>query len=104
MGNHSAGRAMVQTATALAHQRSKTGQTALEILDIACRPYERCDAEFDDDAVPGELFGNLITEAFAPDLGVEGAATRMADMSPDDAFDWWYNEVYEKFSNRYSLC
>ena len=53
MGNHHAGRAMVQTAIALVDQREKTGQTALEILDIACKPYEGCDAEFDGDAETG---------------------------------------------------
>ena len=51
MGNHDAGRAMVRTALALDDQSEKTGQTALEILDIACSPYRRCDAEFDDDRV-----------------------------------------------------
>ena len=49
MGNHDAGRAMVQTTLALDGQSEKTGQTALEILDIACSPYRGCDAEFDDE-------------------------------------------------------
>ena len=84
MGNHDAGRAMVQTATALWDQREKTGQTALEILDIACEPYRGCDAEFDDEARPGEVFGNILTEAFRPGF-VEPPGSDGEELIPVDA-------------------
>ena len=100
MGNHDAGHAMVQIATALAAQRGKTGQTPLEILDIACSEYRGCDAEFDDDAVPSTTFGELITEGFMP----EGGKPDGLDLSTEDGFEWWYENVYGKFSERYGLC
>ena len=103
MGNHSAGRAVVDTAKALADVRGKTGQTAMEILDIACKPYsappmgERqggCDIEFDDEVCPDEPFGKLIIEAFglSYDYGSE-----------DDEINW-YDEVYKPFKTRYGFC
>ena len=96
MGNHDAGRAMVQTATALAEQREKTGQTALEILDIACNPYKGCDAEFDDDQNPEAAFGKLMIEAFAPD--------GKYDPANDDDGEIWWDVVAEPFRKRYELC
>ena len=93
---------MVRTATALAAQREKTGQTALEILDIACEPYRGADAEFDDDLVPDTEFGKLVTEAFDP----EGKFAQRAEENPDAEEDWWDDDEgpYRKFKDRYSLC
>ena len=67
MGNHDAGRSMVATANALASVRELTGQTAQQILDIACIPWTNCDAEFDDETEPDQPFGQILKEAFAPD-------------------------------------
>ena len=100
MGNHDAGRAMVQTATALAGQREKTGQTALEILDIACQSYKGCDAEFDDATRHGEPFCDLITEAFMP----EGGAPEGMDFHNEVGDEWWYEHIYRPFTDRYKLC
>lgn len=96
MGNHDAGRAMAQTATALADQREKTGQSPLEILDIACEPYRGCDAEFDDARWYDEPFGRLLLEAFQP--GVD------YDPSTDEDGEWWYENIERKHSKRYGLC
>ena len=94
MGNHDAGRAMVKCAEALFDQMEKTGQTALEILDIACKGYEGCDAEFDDSADPDQKFGKLITMAFAPEY----------DKSTDLNGEGWFFNAYDPFSQRYGLC
>lgn len=88
MGNHQAGRAMVLTATALAAQREKTGQTALEILDIACNEYKGCDAEFDDSRYEGPFY-DLLVEAFGP-----------YDSEDEDEF---FEKIIEPFSKRYGL-
>ena len=64
MGNSQAGRAMVQTALALRDIAGQTGQTPLEILDIACEAYRGCDAEFDEDTFPDHPFGQLLGQAF----------------------------------------
>lgn len=88
MGNHQAGRAMVQIATALAAQRVKTEQTALEILDIACSEYKGCDAEFDDSCYEGP-FHDLLVEAFGPH-----------DNKDEDEF---FEKIIEPFSKRYGL-
>lgn len=115
MGNHSAGRAMVQVAEALAAQREKTGQSALDILDIACSPYMGCDAEFDDSTIPGEPFANLITEAFLPEgMTVEDVERKIIELNENpedrggwefDGSEWWYEEIYfSQFSKRYDLC
>ncbi len=95
MGNHDAGRAMVQTALALDDQSEKTGQTALEILDIACSPYRRYDAEFDDERDPGRQFGQLLGRAFLEGLEYDSEA--------DDDGEWWYENVIRKFSQRYEF-
>ena len=96
MGNDDASAAMVRIATNLAARR----QTALEILDIACSHHRACDAEFDDDAIPGTVFGDLTTEAFMPEVGKPDCLV----ISTGDGFDWWYENVYGKFSERYGLC
>ena len=93
MANHEAGRAVVATATALADQRDKTGQSALEILDIACKPYNGYDISFDDDFAPGTLVGDLATEAFHPDY----------DAAADSQEDEWYERVYHPFIRRYGF-
>jgi len=96
MGNHHAGRSMVLTTLALVAQREKTGQTPLEILDIACEPYRGCDAEFDDDLWYSTPFGKLVQEAFDPGL--------IYNPDADEDGDWWYENVSRKFSDRYGLC
>lgn len=88
MGNHQAGRSMVLTATALAAQREKTGQSALEILDIACSEYKGCDAEFDDSCYEGP-FHDLLVEAFGPHDSEDG--------------DGFFEKIIEPFSKRYKL-
>ena len=45
MGNHDAGRAMGRMAAMALKMR--TSQSALELLDEICRPWQGCDAEFD---------------------------------------------------------
>ena len=95
MGNHDAGRAMVQTALALDDQSEKTGQTALEILDIACSPYRRYDAEFDDERGPDRQFGQLLGRAFLEGLEYDSEA--------DEDGEWWYENVVERFSQRYEF-
>ena len=94
MGNHDAGRTMVRCAEALFDQMDKTGQTPLEILDIACKGFDGCDAEFDDATHPNEKFGKLITMAFGKDY----------DPSEDPDGEVWDDTVYEPFSDRYGLC
>ena len=95
MGNHEAGRAMVQTALALDDQSEKTGQTPLEILDIACTAYRRYDAEFDDDPWPDHQFGQLLGRAF-----LEG---REYNPSSDEDGEWWYENVVQNFMQRYGF-
>lgn len=85
---------MVRVATALADQREKTGQTAMEILDTACSGYRGCDAEFDDALFPGDVFGNLVAEAF----GVKDY-----DPASDPDGDVWYEMVHAPFKQRYGL-
>jgi len=98
----SAGRAVVATATALAELREKTGQSAMEILDIACKPYAvppigdthgSCDISFDDDFGPGTLVGDLATEAFHPAY----------DPTADEDEDEWYDRVCHPFRRRYGF-
>ena len=101
MGNHAAGAAVVATALALLDQRDKTGQTALEILDIACAPYAKqpeqrfgCDIEFDGSDWPGARFGDLLVEAFAPD----------ADQDLSRPSSGWWHLVKAPFNERYGFC
>ena len=103
MGNHQAGAAMVQTAMALYDQRDKTGQSAMEILDIACEPWKNRDAEFDEEDLPHKSFGKLLIEAFAE--GKEFRPGYVYDPEGDDAdfFDWWSDNVLSRFSQRYDL-
>ena len=82
MGNHQAGRAMVQTAVALVEN---TQMEPLAILDIACNPWRGCDAEFDDAAWPGTPFGDLLVRAF-PEA--------KDDFDEGDGAYWAFSERY----------
>ena len=85
MGNHQAGRAMVQTAVALV-ENSELDPMA--ILDIACEQWRGCDAEFDDNAYPGTPFGDLIVRAF-PD-----AQPQYEDEDEGDSSYWEFSARY----------
>lgn len=99
-------------------------QTAIQLLDMICKPFEGCDAEFeaDDPAKPGHEhpvytyytdplgpLGQLIAEAFAPernwiadwvtweksdDFGNEGNG---------NVRDLWYEGPKRTFSRRYDF-
>lgn len=45
-------------------------------------------------------FGKLILEAFMP----EGGIPEGIDLDTENGSDWWFDHVYEKFSDRYGLC
>ena len=77
MGNHDIGRAMVQTASALWEQREKTGQEALEILDIACPPHRGRDAEWGGDSRPGHAFAEILKETLTSGPGAERKRRRI---------------------------
>ena len=99
MGNHTVGRAMVNTANAL--KKARPDMPALEILDMACNPYRNTDAEFDDACHPDEEFGKILKEAFAP--GVD-----FLSKEPDADGHWaqedeWEDQVADPFRARYSL-
>lgn len=99
MGNHEAGHAMVQTATALAAQRHQTGQSAMEILDIACKPWMHVgDPEFDEQEMPGTPFGDLLVEAFSPGFVYDPDS----EDDGEEAWDAWWDAVGEPFAKRYN--
>ena len=102
MGNHQAGHSMVLIATALAEQREKTGQTAMEILDKACEEYRGADAEFDDDLQPDTVLGKLIAEA----SGLENEyKKRLDEGDEEEAEDYWDEYIYDDFfKKRYDFC
>ena len=91
MGNHVAGRAMVRAVEAIMKVAPDT--PPLAILDEACRGYEGCDAEFDDERCDDRPFGQVLGRAFNPEY--DGAA------DPDD--DVWFETVVIPFSERYGL-
>lgn len=130
MGNHAAGKA-IGLAAELALSRRRPGETALALLDAACRGYHGADAEFEaeDPNNPGQVhpefgdyrdphpkaaLGMLMLEAFAPN-GVTDLA-RYAPMlgtdplndpdqaAQDAAYDLWAAEVDDPFSRRYGFC
>ena len=69
MGNHEAGFAMVKTAEALINLRETTKQSAMEILEISCKPFAYAlDPEFDEADQPGQPFGELLKEVFCPEF------------------------------------
>ena len=95
---------MVQVATALMAQRELTGQTALEILDIACLPWRNTDAEFDEENMPDRPFGQLIMEAFADGQEFRSDYVYTLDNEDgDDFYDWWSEHPGRKFRERYGL-
>ena len=95
---------MVLTATALAAQREKTGQSALEILDIACMPWRNTDAEFDEEKMPDRPFGKLIMEAFAEGREFRpGYIYSLENEDADDFYDWWSEGPGGRFRDRYGL-
>ena len=97
MGNHAAGRQMVAVAVALWEVHDKTGMTALQILDKACEPLMKTDADFDDAVDPTEPFGQILIAAFAPDYQGDPYA------EGDENWDRWENQVYEPFRKRYNF-
>ena len=95
MGNNDAGRAMAMTVEALWERRAETGLTALDVLDVACTPWKKTDVDFDDALLPGETFSEVLVEAFAPE--------RPFTPEDDEYEDWWWDEVYKPFKDRYEL-
>ena len=70
----------------------------MEILDIVCKPYRDVDVSFSGkDADPNSPFGELITEAFAPD----GAAPEGLDLKTDEGYDWWDEHCWLPFRYRH---
>lgn len=124
MGNHAAGKA-IGLAAELALSRRQPGDTALGLLDAACRGHRGCDAEFEseDPDNPGQVhpdfmdycdphpkaaLGMLMLEAFAPNgvADLTKYAPMLTDKGPDGdaACDLWWAEVYEPFRQRYGFC
>ena len=108
MGNHVVGAAVVNTALALAAVADKTGQTPMEILDIACEPWKKppeassgYDAEFDDAYHHEHPFAQLLLKAFQPGVKYDPATD-----NPDEwnQGEWWSENVLEPFRKRYSFC
>jgi len=132
MGNHTVGEAMGRAAEAALRNR-QPGETALDILDRICGPYRDTDAEFEavDPANPGWVhphyrkythphrdaaLGMLILEAFAPNgladrerfapmIGEmpEGMGAEEGKALHAQAVDAWWDEVYDKFKQRYGF-
>lgn len=125
MGDHVAGRQIVDRAIALS--LAKPEMPALEILDQAAKGNEGSDAEFesidpvnhncvhplyDDDRYLPSPFGELLRRAFAPDLDAREMlfATQRDSEDPavdariEAACDLWWERVIEPFRARYRLC
>lgn len=129
MGNHVAGQAIEKAATILVARR-KPGETALALLDQACKGHHNTDAEFEStdpdelsqvhpeyanstDPHPKAPLGMLLLEAFAPNGVADQAryAPMLGSEDPDDdgeaedaAYELWRTEVYEPFKARYGFC
>ncbi len=122
MGNHAAGKAIGLAAEEAVRGR-KENESALEILDRICRPWQGADAEFeaedpnrpeyvhpefDDyrDPHPGAALGMLLVEAFAPN-GLEDLPrySPMLDGGTDEeaACDAWLTEIHDPFAERYDF-
>lgn len=94
MGNHEAGHAMVQAAEALIAVRDQTGQSAIEILEIACKPWAYVgDPEFDEEDMPLRPFGKLIREAFCPSYEYDPEA----DDPKKVWWDRWWDQAMQPF-------
>ena len=104
---HEAAKAMVQIALALDCQSEKTGQTPLEILDIACVNYQQCNPELDGQGSPDSQFGQLLGRAFLE--GKEYDPGKSEHEGKDESEhehegeyqEWWYKNVVLKFNQRY---
>lgn len=133
MGNHAAGYAVGQAAE-LALSRRQPGETALALLDRACKGHHNTDAEFEStdpdephqvhpdysqvtDPHPMAALGMLMVEAFAPNgladlprytamLGYDPEAPDVdaAEAASDAAYGLWDVEVNEPFRARYGFC
>ena len=100
------------------------GQTALALLDMICRPYEGCDAEFEGEdpkhrghihpdytfyTDPVGPLGVLIAEAFAPDRDwvADWRAWRLSPQYGEEGVgnvrDMWEDGPMEKFDRRYDF-
>lgn len=118
MGNHEAGRAIGTMVLTLIDRR-KPGESALDILDLACEPYRTCDAEFEavDPKDPRRVnpeysdyrflpspMAVLLVEAFAPnglaDLPRYGKAY---DNDDEEGIDAYWDEVIDPFKKRYDF-
>ncbi len=123
MGNHAAGKAIGLAAEQAVRGR-REGESALEILDRICRPYQGADAEFEaeDPQRPGHVhpefaeyrkphpkaaLGMLLLEAFAPN-GMDDLQrySPMFGAGPDAdaACDAWWSEIRDPFAKRYDFC
>ena len=100
MANYQAAISIFHTALALAKLREKTGQTALEILDIACEPWRGMDADVggDSDCDHDQPFGKLLCEAFDP----AGKWDEKGKLS-DDEWRQYDARVYDPFIQRYGF-
>jgi len=124
MGNHVAGRAIVECAIALS--LANPSMPPLDILDRAVSGHELTDAEFestdprrtdrvhplyDDERYLPSPFGELLRRAFAPDLDAREMlfATERDSDDPgfqrrvDAALDIWWKRVIGPFNVRYGL-
>ena len=101
MGNHDAGRAMVNTALALLD--ASQDMEPMKILDVACEPWRGADAEFDDEMFWDRPFGQLIQKAFEPP-GFDFDPTRVTPEGFRVDEDMWFDQIYEPFRKRYNLC
>ena len=100
-----AAEAIVRIALALDDQSEKTGQTPLEILDIACVNYRQYNPEFDGQGSPDSQFGQLLGRAFLEgkeyDPGTIEHEGEHEDEHEGEYQEWWYENVILKFNQRY---
>ena len=104
-----AAQAMVRIALALDAQSEKTGQTPLEILDIACINYSQYNPEFDGQGSPDSQFGQLLGRAFLEGKEYDPGKSEHEsehegeheDEHEGEYQEWWYENVILKFNQRY---
>lgn len=124
MGNHTAGRLIVDRAIQL--WLLKPDMPALDILDKAALGNENCDAEFesadpmnpalvhplyDDERYLPSPFGEILRKAFAPDLDPremlfatqQDNADAQTQSRIEFALDTWESRVLRPFRIRYGL-